>query len=239
MGKLLWQPSERRIKASNMYRFMKVINERFGRNFTEYEALYRWSIENIPDFWATLWDFAGVITSEPYEQVIDDLNKMPGAKWFTGARLNFAENLLRYRDDRLALAFKGEAQEAVYLTYAELYREVSRLAKSLKQAGVQAGDRVVGFMPNMPHAIIAMLAATSMGAVWSSCSPDFGIKGVLDRFGQIRPKVLFTANGYSFKGKQLDSLERIGTILKQLPSIERVVVVPYTQVDPDISGVPN
>ena len=126
MGKLLWQPSEQRIKASNMYRFMNAINERFGRNFTEYEALYRWSIQNIPDFWATLWDFAGVIASEPYEQVIDDLNKMPGAKWFTGARLNFAENLLRYRDDRLALAFKSEAQEAVYLTYAELYREVSR-----------------------------------------------------------------------------------------------------------------
>jgi acetoacetyl-CoA synthetase len=237
MSKLLWQPSEQRIKASNLHRFMNVINDRFGQDFMGYEDLYRWSIENIPDFWATLWDFAGIIASAPYEQVIDNLHKMPGASWFTGARLNFAENLLRYRDDRLALVFKGETQAPVYLTHAELYRQVARLAKSLKQAGVQSGDRLVGFMPNMPQTIIAMLAATSMGAVWSSCSPDFGIKGVLDRFGQIRPKVLFTANGYSFKGKQLDSLERIGTILKQLPSIEKVVVVPYTQADPDIGGV--
>ncbi|MDZ7582234.1 MAG: acetoacetate--CoA ligase [Deltaproteobacteria bacterium] len=239
MSKLLWQPSEQRIKASNLHRFMNLINDRFGQDFMGYEDLYRWSIENIPDFWATLWDFAGIIASAPYERVIDDLHKMPGASWFKGARLNFAENLLRYRDDRLALVFKGETQAPVYLTHAELYRQVARLAKSLKQAGVQSGDRLVGFMPNMPQTIIAMLAATSMGAVWSSCSPDFGIKGVLDRFGQIRPKVLFTANGYFFKGKQLDSLERIGTILKQLPSIEKVVVVPYTQADPDIGGVPH
>ena len=135
--------------------------------------------------------------------------------------------------------FKGEDQEATYLTFAELYREVSRLAKALKQAGVQVGDRVVGFMPNMPQTIIAMLAAASLGAIWSSCSPDFGLKGVLDRFGQIDPKVLFTANGYSFKGKKFNSLERIADILKQLPSIEKVVVVPYTEQDPNVAAVPN
>jgi acetoacetyl-CoA synthetase len=164
---------------------------------------------------------------------------MPGAEWFGGARLNFAENLLRYRDDRTALIFKGEARESVSLSYAELYREVARTAKGLKDVGVRAGDRVVGFMPNMPQAIIAMLAAASMGAMWSSCSPDFGIKGVLDRFGQIRPKVLFTANGYSFKGKSIDSLGRIADILKELPSIEKVVIVPYTESDPEIHAVPN
>ncbi len=173
------------------------------------------------------------------DQVLVDGSKMPGAKWFSGARLNFAENLLRYRDDQVALIFKGEDHDSTTMTYSELYDEVAAVAKSLKEAGVQMGDRVAAFMPNMPETIVAMLAAASLGATWSSCSPDFGIKGVLDRFGQIKPKVLFTANGYWFKGKSLDSIERISDILKQLPSLEKVVVVPYTEQDPDISGVPN
>ena len=222
-----------------MYRFMNVINERFNQNCTEYAELYQWSVDNIPEFWSVMWDFADIIASKPYDQVIDDLTKMPGAKWFSGARLNFAENLLRYRDDQAALIFKGEGRDSVRMTYAELYDEVARVAKALKKAGVQVGDRVVGFMPNMPQSIIAMLAAASMGAIWSSCSPDFGIKGVLDRFGQIKPKILFTANGYSFKGTSIDSLERIAVILKELPSIEKIIVVPYTAQDPDISNIPN
>ena len=239
MSRLLWKPSEERIQSTNMYRFMGFINEKYNQNFTEYEPLYQWSIENIPDFWASMWEFAEIKASRPYDQVIDDVAKMPGAKWFSGARLNFAENLLRYRDDQVALIFKGEDRDTTKMTYAELYDEVARVAKSLRETGVQVGDRVVGFMPNMPETIIAMLAATSIGAAWSSCSPEFGIKGVLDRFGQIRPKVLFTANGYVFKGKRFDSLDRISNILKELPSIERVVVVAYTEQDPDISGVPN
>lgn len=222
-----------------MYRFMGLINENYNQNFTEYDPLYQWSIENIPDFWAAMWEFADIKASKPYDQVIDDVTKMPGAKWFSGARLNFAENLLRYRDDQVALIFKGEDHDSTTMTYSELYDEVAAVAKSLKEAGVQAGDRVAAFMPNMPETIVAMLAATSLGATWSSCSPDFGIKGVLDRFGQIKPKVLFTANGYWFKGKSLDSIERISDILKQLPSLEKVVVVPYTEQDPDISRVPN
>ena len=239
MAKLLWKPSEDKIKNSNMYRFMGLINEKYNQNFTEYDPLYQWSIENIPDFWAAMWEFADIKASKSYDQVIDDVNKMPGAKWFSGARLNFAENLLRYRDDQVALIFKGEDHDSTTMTYSELYDEVAAVAKSLKEAGVQMGDRVAAFMPNMPETIVAMLAATSLGATWSSCSPDFGIKGVLDRFGQIKPKVLFTANGYWFKGKSLDSIERISDILKQLPSLEKVVVVPYTEQDPDISGVPN
>ncbi len=239
MTALLWAPSEERIKNTNMYRFMSFINSRYGKDFTEYDPLYEWSIENIRDFWASMWDFAEIIASRPYDQVIDDPGKMPGAAWFSGARLNFAENLLRYRDEKIALIFKGEAQDSIRMTYSELYDEVARVAKSLKEMGVKAGDRVGGFVPNMPEAIIAMLATTSMGAVWSSCSPDFGIKGVLDRFGQIKPKVLFTANGYSFKGKKIDSIERVSTILKDLPSIEKVVVIPYTEEDPDISSIPN
>jgi acetoacetyl-CoA synthetase len=239
MGKLLWTPSEERVKATNMYRFMTRINDKFGKDFTSYNDLYEWSVENLPDFWAEMWDVAAIKASTPYAAVIDDENKMPGAKWFEGAKLNFAENLLRYRDEETALAFKGEGMAPRFLTYAQLYDEVARVAKSLREMGIRPGDRVVGFMPNMPETIIAMLAAASIGATWSSCSPDFGIKGVLDRFGQIRPRVLFTANGYSFKGKALDSLGRITDILKRIDSVERVVVVPYTEDAPEIGNVPN
>jgi len=239
MAELLWKPTEEKIKRSNMYRFMKAVNQKYGQDFNEYAPLHRWSVENIPEFWTTLWEFADIIASKSYDEVIDDVAKMPGARWFEGARLNFAENLLRFRDDRVALIFKGEGQPSTRLTYAQLYDEVARLARSLRDLGIQPGDRVVGFMPNMPESIIAMLAATSLGATWSSCSPDFGIKGVLDRFGQIKPRVLFTANGYSFKGNKLDSLERISNILKELPSIEKVVVVPYTKKEADISAVAN
>ena len=239
MSKLLWKPSEERVKNSNMYRFMRYINEKYSQNFSEYNPLYQWSIENIPDFWESMWDFAEIKASKSYYQVLDDPGKMSGAKWFSGARLNFAENLLRYNDDNVALIFKGENRDSFKITYTELYNEVARVAKSLKEAGIQAGDRVVGFMPNLPETIIAMLAATSIGATWSSCSPDFGIKGVLDRFGQIKPRILFTADGYFFKGKTFDSLERISNILKELPSIEKVVVVPFTQENPDISNVAN
>jgi acetoacetyl-CoA synthetase len=239
MAKLLWKPTDEQIKKSNMYRFMKFINQTYNQNFKEYASLYDWSIENISDFWAAFWDFADIIHSKGYDQVIDNPKKMPGARWFSGAELNFAENLLRYRDERAALIFKGEGQPSTRLTYAQLYDEVARLAKALKDLGIRPGDRVVGFMPNMPESMIAMLAATSMGAAWSSCSPDFGIKGVLDRFGQIKPRVLFTANGYFFKGKAIDSLERISNILKELPSIEKVVVVPYTEQEPNIGAVAN
>jgi acetoacetyl-CoA synthetase len=239
MAKMLWQPSEERVKQSNMYRFMGYINEKYNTDFTAYQSLYQWSIDNIPDFWASVWDFVDIKASKKYTQVVNDLTKMPGAKWFEGARLNFAENLLRYRDDQTALIFKGEDQAAIKMSYKALYREVAQVAKSLKDLGIRPGDRVTGFVPNMPQAIIAMLAATSLGATWSSCSPDFGMKGVLDRFGQIKPRVLFTADGYAFKGKAFDSLGRVADILKELPSIEKVVVVPYTKADPDLSRLPK
>ena len=216
---------------------MNFINTNHYQDFSEYAPLYQWSIDNISDFWASMWEFAEIKASRPYEKIVDDVGKMPGAKWFSAARLNFAENLLRYRDDRPALVFRGEDQVARTMTYAELYDETARIAESLRAAGVQASDRVVGFMPNMPETIIAMLAASSIGATWSSCSPDFGIKSVLDRFGQIKPKVLFTADGYFFKGKRFDSLVRISSIIKELPSIEKVAVVPYTVKDPDIDTV--
>jgi len=239
MTRLLWTPPEEKVTSSNMYRFMTGVNEKYHQAFSEYPELWRWSVENIPQFWEAMWEFAAIIHSRPFDEVIDDERKMPCAKWFSGARLNFAENLLRFRDNQTALVFRGEDQVRRSLTYSELYDEVARAAHSLRAMGVTAGDRVVGFMPNMPESIIAMLAAASIGAAWSSCSPDFGIKGVLDRFGQIQPKVLFTANGYFFKGRKLDSLERITDILKQIDSVEKVVVTPYTEKAPDIRAVPN
>ncbi len=235
----LWRPSAQRIKASNMYQFMQGVNRNYGTNFDQYGALYEWSIENISGFWAELWRFAGIKASQGYQEVIDDPERMVGAHWFAGSRLNFAENLLRYRDHRLALIFRGEDTVRRTLTYQQLFRATAKVALALARAGVAAGDRVVGFMPNMPETIIAMLAATSRGAIWSSCSPDFGIKGVLDRFGQTGPKVLFTADGYFFKGKGRDSLPRIAEICKQIPSLEKIVIVPYTAENPDLSSLPE
>ena len=233
----LWKPSEDRISKANMSRFIEHVNQTFGTGFSGYDELYHWSCENIPDFWAAFWEFAGVKASAPWEEVVDDPSKMPGARWFTGARLNFAEQLLAHRDDRPAIVFAGEGQEPVRTTYAELYDQVARLAKSLRAMGLKEGDRVVGFMPNMTETIVAMLAAASIGAIWSSCSPDFGIKGVLDRFGQIEPKVLFMADGYFYNGKTFDSLGRIAEILPRIPSIEKVVVVSYTTNDFDVGRV--
>jgi len=171
MGRLLWNPSEEKIKGTNLYRFMGLINEKHNQQFREYAPLYQWSVEHIADFWAAMWEFAQIKASKPYDEVIDDVSKMPGAKWFLGAELNLAENLLRYRDDKIAFVFKGEGQDTRKMTYRELYGEVARVAKSLKETGVTVGDRVVGFMPNMPETVIAMLAAASLGATWSSCSP--------------------------------------------------------------------
>jgi acetoacetyl-CoA synthetase len=222
-----------------MYRFMQRVNSTYGMNFSDYDALYQWSVANIEDFWAEIWRFAEIKASKPYDTVIDNLAKMPGAHWFGGTRLNFAENLLRRRDDKTALIFRGEDIVRRVLTYRELFMATAKIAASLKEAGVTAGDRVVGFMPNMPESIIAMLAATSLGATWSSCSPDFGIKGILDRFGQTRPKILFTADGYYFKGKALDSLAKIKGIINEIPSIEKIVVIPYTTATPELADIAN
>jgi acetoacetyl-CoA synthetase len=232
----IWKPPDERMSNANMTRFIAFVNEQEGKRFTTYEELYRWSIENIPAFWTAVWDFCEVKASKRFETVVDDLDKMPGARWFTGAELNFAENLLRYRDDRTALISKGEAQATRRMSYNELYTAVARLAHALRDAGVRRGDRVVGFMPNIIETVVAMLATTSIGAVWSSCSPDFGTRGVLDRFRQIEPRVMFTVDGYYFRGKQFDCLERATSILSELPSVERMIVVPYCGSKPDISN---
>jgi len=235
----MWEPSEERKKKANMTRFIGLVNQRYGQKIDAYDELHEWSINNLSDFWASVWDFTEVKASKRYDTIMTTGERMMDTKWFPGARLNFAENLLRYRDNQTALIFKGEGQEPVRMTYAELYDQVARLAKSLRESGVKVGDRVAGFMPNMIETVCAMLAATSIGAIWSACSPDFGIKGALDRFGQIKPKVLFTTNGYFYNGKVFDSLARVADILKDLPSIEKIVVVPYTEKKPEISHVPN
>ena len=237
MKTALWTPSPERAASANITKFREFVNERHGLALDDYDAFWRWSVDHRPELWEAIWDFCGVVSSRRWDDLGVDLDRMPGARWFVGSRLNFAENLLRYRDDRPALVFQGEQGEPITVTYAELHDQVARVAAALRAEGVGVGDRVAGFMPNMHHAVIAMLAATSIGAVWSSCSPDFGIKGVLDRFGQIEPKVLFCANGYYYNGKAFDSLGRVAGILEQLPSIRRVVVVPYTEERADISAV--
>ena len=237
MSEILWQPSTARVEATNLFRFMARIHQRLGLDLGDYDALWRWSIDEPAAFWSEVWEFTGVIAETRGERVLVDGDKMPGARFFPDARLNFAQNLLRRADDTDAIVFRGEDQVRRRLNWAELQAEVSRLQQALAAAGVVAGDRVVGFMPNMPETVIAMLAAASLGAVWSSCSPDFGIKGVLDRFGQIEPKILFTADGYFYNGKAHDSLARIAGILADLPGIERVVVVPYTRDEPPLDRV--
>jgi acetoacetyl-CoA synthetase len=235
----IWEPSAERIKNANMTKFIDYVDKRYGLKIDSYNELHEWSINNLSDFWASMWDFGEVKASKPYYTIMTTGEQMIDAKWFLGARLNFAENLLRYRDNRTALIFRGEGQEPVRMTYVELYDQVARLAKSLRELGVKVGDRVAGFMPNMIETVSAMLATTSIGAIWSSCSPDFGTRGALDRFGQIRPKVLFTANGYFYNGKAFDSLTRVADILKDLPSVEKVIVIPYTEKKPAISHVPK
>ncbi|MDA0262117.1 MAG: acetoacetate--CoA ligase, partial [Proteobacteria bacterium] len=202
-----------------------------------FEDLYAWSIDQPENFWTELWDFTGIIAETRGATVVKDIDKLPGARWFPEARLNFAENLLRRRDDAPALIFSDEQARRRDLSHGDLYNAVSRLAQALADCGVVAGDRVAGFLPNIPEAAVAMLAATSLGAVWSSCSPDFGIKGVMDRFGQIAPKVLFTADGYSYAGKSIDSLARAKAIAGQLPGLEKLIVVPYLAGQPVLDGL--
>jgi acetoacetyl-CoA synthetase len=235
----LWIPSEERIQQANITRFMDKVNARQNLNLRSYVELYQWSVENIPDFWAEMWDFGKIKTSIPYDQVVEDLTKFPGTKWFPGARLNFAENLLRYRDDQLAFIFAGETQISRRMTYAELYDSVARLAYSLREIGVGLGDRVVGYMPNLIETAIGMLAATSLGAAWSSCATDIGPAAAIERLGQVEPKVLITADGYFYKGKSFDTLDHAAEVARGISSLKKVIVVSYTRERPEISQIPN
>jgi acetoacetyl-CoA synthetase len=223
----IWRPSPARVADANLTRFIQSVGSRNGLQLRSYDDLYAWSISHPADFWQEVAQFAGVRADWGSGPALEHADRMPGARFFPNARLSFAENLLRYRDDHAALVFRNERGARREISYRQLHDEVARVADGLRAAGVVAGDRVAGFVPNLPETVIAMLAATSLGAVWSSCSPDFGVHGVLDRFGQIAPKVLFTADGYFYAGKSIDSLAQIAEMLAKFPSIQSVVVIPY------------
>ena len=238
MSETLWTPSAERIRDANLTRFRAALEERRGLAFDDYKALHRWSVDDREAFWTEIWEFCGVIAERRGDTVLADADRMPGARWFPDARLNFAENLLRRRDSGPALIFRGEDRVRRTVSRAGLHELVSRLARAFEAAGVGPGDRVAGYLPNIPEAIAAMLAASSIGAVWSSCSPDFGVAGMLDRFGQIEPRLLIAADGYTYNGREIDSLGRVREALERLPSVERVIVVPYLDDDPDLDAVP-
>jgi acetoacetyl-CoA synthetase len=238
MKQPLWKPSPERIGRANMTRFIEFVNKRHNKQLGGYFDLYDWSVTNIEEFWSSLWGFLDIKASRGYEKVVDNLEKFPGAKWFVGAELNFG-NLLRYRDDKVAFVFKCETKTPVRMTYAELYRTVGRLAGALKGQGVTKGDRVVGYMPNMMETAIAMLATTAIGATWASCGSELGMQAVIDRFSQIEPKVLFAVDGYLYKNKPFHMLADVKEVVGAVPSIEKVVVVPYATGEPDLAAMPK
>jgi acetoacetyl-CoA synthetase len=235
----LWTPSEERKRDANITRFIRHVNEKFSRDIKSYADLHRWSVENIPAFWETMWQYADIKALRPYDEVVDDLRKFPGAKWFRGAQLNFAENLLRCRDDRVALLFKGENITSRSMTYAQLYDQVARLAHSLRDLGVVPGDRVVAYMPNLIETVVAMLATTSAGGVWASCASDIGPQAALDRLGQVEPKVMFTSDGYFHKGRQFDTRSNAAQVAREIQSLKKTVVVRYAMDRMDVRGIPN
>lgn len=222
MSAPLWQPSAEHIQSTRLSAFIRHTR----REFADYQALHRWSVEDSEAFWQEVWQFTGVIGDMGSERLRQP-TAMPGAEWFPQAKLNFAENLLRRRDERQALVFWGEDQCKTQLSYAELYAAVSRLAQALRAQGVGVGDRVAGMMPNMPATLVAMLASSAIGAIWSSCSPDFGVDGALDRFGQVEPKVWFVPDGYWYNGKKIDIASKVSAIAAGLPTVSRIVTVPY------------
>ncbi|HVV68974.1 MAG TPA: acetoacetate--CoA ligase [Gammaproteobacteria bacterium] len=236
----VWKPSLENMAKSQMMHFLNFVNQQHGLNLENYPSLYQWSVDNPALFWPAIWNFCAVIASKSWEKVIVHPEKMPGAKWFTGARLNFAENLLRHKHaTKPALIFRNEIGKRREISYQSLYKQVAELAAGLKNLGVTVNDRVAAFMPNIPETIIAMLATTSIGAIWSSCSPDFGSAGALDRFNQIQPKVLFATDGYYYHGKTHSSLEKIRDLQEKISSLEKTFIVPYSQPTPDISALTN
>jgi len=229
MTKILWSPEKEYVEASNIESLRKKINFKKSTNIKTYQDLYEWSILNIEDFWEIVWDDVNIIFTDKYKSILKNRHKMPGAKWFDGSKLNFAENLLKYRDGNVAIEFFGENKSKTILTYLELYNLVSKVSCSLKKRGVVSGDRVAAIMPNIPETIICMLAVASIGAIWSSCSPDFGKNSILDRFSQIKPKIIISVNGYYFKGKTYNIEDKIFSITESIKSIEEVMMIDYLE----------
>jgi acetoacetyl-CoA synthetase len=229
MTKIFFQPSQKEILASNLWKFILQVNSTHGLELKNYPELYDWSISYPEKFWAEVWTFCHIISSSPWQNILVDKDKMPGARWFVGAKLNFAENLLRHRGDKLALVFRSENGLRKTLSYDQLYLQTAQLASAFKKAGVVAGDRIAAWIPNCPEAVIGILAATSLGAIWSSCSPDFGINGLVDRFAQIEPKLLLMSDGYFYNGKTYENFSKIKNIQEKIPSLEKIILIPFIQ----------
>jgi acetoacetyl-CoA synthetase len=239
LPQLLWQPSAEAVEGALVTQFAQQLVRKHRLELNNYAEFHDWSVENPEIFWPEVWDFCGVIASRKGSSVLVDGDKMPGARWFPDARLNFAENLMRRGDRGDALVLWDERGFNRRISYSDLTSEVSRAVQALKALGLRSGDRAAAFIPNIPEAAIFALAAISQGIVWSSCSPDFGVEGVLERFGQIEPKVLFCADGYRYNGEEHDSLQRVAEIVDKLPTVRKVVVVPHLDNGVDVSDVPK
>lgn len=237
MNHAIWKPSKEAVAKSNMTAFIDYINIQYHTNLHQYQELYIWSITNPEKFWIAVWNFCQIKAARLWGKVILNPHDMLKAKWFTESTLNFAENLLSRRDHKLAIIFQNELEQRRTLTYAELYTQVAMLANVLKNAGVKPRDCVAGYLPNIPEAVITMLATTSIGATWSSCSPDFGVEAVVDRFGQIAPKILFATDGHFYNGKAHDELKKIQQITHQLPSLKQTLIIPYISAKPDVDNI--
>ncbi|KAI8811564.1 hypothetical protein BJ742DRAFT_796433 [Cladochytrium replicatum] len=235
-AKKLWEPSH--VHDTEMARFQQFVSKKTRKLFEGYHDLWKWSVDDISGFWAAVWDYTGIIHSTPYERVVEEdvrMDKIP--KWFKGARLNYAENVLKHRDDHAALICTGEQNTYSVITYAELYKRVAECSAAMRAAGIKKGDRVAAYIPNCSHAVVAMLATSSIGAIWSSASPDFGVTGVVERFAQIEPRILFSVNAVVYNGKTWDHLEKLRAVIDGLPTVEKVIVIPFVQQSFDISSV--
>ena len=240
MRELLWTPSEEVQKASNMYAFMELVNREKGRNYRNYRELYRFSVDEPEAFWDILFRYLDIVHSVGYERTVDDIHRFPGAKWFPGCRLNYAENLLRHEaNDEACLIFRGEDKVRRVLTWKDVKEQTFRLATALRELGVGAGDAVSAYLPNLPETIIAMLATAAVGGVWCSCATDIGPGAAFDRLGQVSPKVLFTTDGYYYKGKEFDTLPNAAQVAARMEGLKKVVVVHYAGRPEDIATVPN
>ncbi|KPV52189.1 acetoacetyl-CoA synthetase, partial [Kouleothrix aurantiaca] len=231
-GDLLWQPSAEDIARANLTDYMRWLRDERGLDFDDYPALWRWSVERLEEFWGSVWDYSGVLASQHGSTVLAE-RAMPGAQWFPGARLNYAENIFRKRSaERPMIFYQAEGQPVVTLSWEEVLDQSQRLAAALRRMGVQAGDRVVGYLPNVPEAIVALLAAASIGAIWSCCAPDFGTRSVLDRFTQIAPSVLIATDGYQYGGKPFDRRAIVGELQAALPSLRQTILLPRLSAAP-------
>lgn len=240
MRKLLWEPSKEYIQGTNMNSFMKHVNEKFNLQLCDYPSLYNWSVNFPTDFWDTLWHYLDIKCSKPYSATVDDITKFPGARWFVDAKLNYAENMLRFSSSSdTAIIFRGENEIREEISHKELYERVVRLAEALRKDGIKPGDTVAAYMPNIPETIIAMLACSAIGAIWCSCATDIGPQAAMDRLGQVKPSVLFTTDGYFYKGKRFDVLGNVTKIVGGIDSIKRVVIAHYAGDSSKISEIPN